>query len=215
MMADHAPTSCLPWLACVRQPVCKVCYVCVHVCVHAYSKLCAQAGRCMFFLVFLCAHSHTSTRIRIPTLSINSRGAGQRCPLDGDSPVRLHLARTHQQGHKVNKRQPLNLVLPDRCNGPLLGKEERVHRFSSDTRRLLLLLLLEVQTRMPTCRNIKHKHTANCFIQCSGASQRVRVRALEKVTYTCTPTDRYRAHTHTQATQRLNYRELSPLQWGS
>lgn len=76
------------------------------------------------------AHTHTLTGAHIPMLSINSQGAGQCCPLDGDSPVRLHLARTHQQGHKVNKRQPLNLVLPDRCKGP---KKKREFIFLTET----------------------------------------------------------------------------------
>lgn len=83
-------------------------------------------------------HTHTLSGAHIPMLSINSQGAGQCCPLDGDSPVRLHLARTHQQGHKVNKRQPLNLVLPDRCKGP---KKKREFIFFTETQGRLPLLL--------------------------------------------------------------------------
>lgn len=71
--------------------------------------------------VFLFVFTHT-------VLSINSQGAGHWCPLHGDSPVRLHLARTHQQGHKVNKCQPLNLVPPDRCTGP--KQEESLSLFT-------------------------------------------------------------------------------------
>ncbi|KAG7524519.1 hypothetical protein JOB18_013120 [Solea senegalensis] len=39
------------------------------------------------------------------------------------SPVRLHLARTHQQGHKANKRPPLNLVQHDGRKGPKKRKK--------------------------------------------------------------------------------------------
>ena len=97
---------------------------------------------CMF-LFCSCTHTHTHTHthtgVYIPTLSINSWGVGQRCPLDGDSPVRLHLARTHQQGHKVNKRQSLNLVLPDRMQKP---KEEERVRINSDGRKRQVMLFL-------------------------------------------------------------------------
>lgn len=88
-------------------------FVCVEVCLHAYM------------CILVCTHAHKQPNTSL--LSINCRGAGQWCPLHGDSPVRLHLARTHQQGHKVNKRQPLNLVQPDRCKGP--KNKKRVHLF--------------------------------------------------------------------------------------
>lgn len=77
-------------------------------------------------------HTHARTGVYMLTLFINSRGAGQRCPLDGDSPVRLHLARTHQQGHKVNKRQPLNLVLPDGCKSPKKKREFLLTQIQED-----------------------------------------------------------------------------------
>lgn len=86
----------------------------------------AKPNACIFCFctrVYSCFCSCTRAGVHIPTLSIKSRGAGQLCPLDGGSPVRLHLARTHQQGHKVNKRQPLNLVLPDRYRGPEKKRE--------------------------------------------------------------------------------------------
>lgn len=69
-------------------------------------------------------HRRTLTRKmrRSTLLSINpssEAGLGRRRPPHGDSPVRLHLARTHQQGQKVNKRQPLNLVPAGRWVGRL------------------------------------------------------------------------------------------------
>lgn len=96
---------------------------------------------------FVCTHrlfAHTYLlvpRTQAATLSINPRGAGQRFPLDGDSRVHLHLARTHQQGHKVNKCQPLNLVLPDRCKGP---QKKREFIFLTRLRDTALLLFVQV-----------------------------------------------------------------------
>lgn len=67
---------------------------------------------CMFlFCKYRHMHAQAYTSPRYPS---TVEGLGECCPLNGDSLVRLHLARTHQQGHKVNIRQPLNLVQPDK-----------------------------------------------------------------------------------------------------
>lgn len=105
---------------------------------------------CMHTRVFLFVFTHT-------VLSINSQGAGHWCPLHGDSPVRLHLARTHQQGHKVNKCQPLNLVPPDRCTGPKQEESSSLFTQIQENPNCSFFWCDEVKTRLPARRQCKKR----------------------------------------------------------
>lgn len=104
--------------------------------------VCVQKWFAHMYVLVLFIYTQAYTSPHYPSTPV---GLGQCCPLDGDSPVRLHLARTHQQGHKVNKRQPLNLVLPDKSP----KKTEFV--LTQIQEEIELLLFNEVQDRLPAC----------------------------------------------------------------